>query len=186
MAPTDALFTVRVVTDSAGVLPALWAAVVPLLSVAVGGWITYRATIKTEENKRAREAYIVARSLAAELRASREIITLQTMIASAAGIEAAHDTLRYGQVNRHALPVARAAAAAPGQLAGPVAECLARFMLLLQNMTQQQQIITAMRDAGVLSDAKMDERLQFFAPIANRLVACNEELLKLVDSHHPE
>jgi hypothetical protein len=186
MDPNDALFAVKVITDGPSWLSTLWADVSPLIATTVGGVIAYRAAVGAEERKRTRDTYVLARSLAAELAAGQANMKMQLEIMSKLGQGALSDTQRYIRTLDTALPVARAAASAAGQFVVPVAETLARFLLLSQNLTQHQAIVVAMREEHVLTDGKLQERQQFISPIAHELVACTNELRTLIDKHYPQ
>ncbi|WP_426269128.1 hypothetical protein ACN9MB_12950 [Dyella kyungheensis] len=185
MAPNDALFAVRVLHDSPGIVATLWSIAQTLIGVVAGGFITYFVTRGAERRTAQRDTHVLARSLAAELRASKHILEMQLQFAAEAGQDAAIDTVRYGQVNKAAHPVVRAAAASAGQFAEPIGEVVTKFAFLLVNLAQQQQIITELRKAGILTEEKLQLRLNvLFIPLVKDAVATRDILLELLDTHY--
>ncbi|PMQ04147.1 hypothetical protein DyAD56_15780 [Dyella sp. AD56] len=188
MAPGDALFAVRVISDGPGWIAQTWTALSPLLCVGAGSALTWWFTVGAEGKRKREEAYVLARSLAAELRAGQVVVQIHKAFYEAPDTEPGTraDTMRFGMTYDKALPVARAAAAKAGQFVTPVAEELAKFLLLSQNVTQLQEIIARMREAGALSDEKLVARSKLQAIIGATMIDCGRHLADLLDQHYPE
>ena len=58
--------------------------------------------------------------------------------------------------------------------------------MLTQNVTQLQDIIWRIREAGSLSDEKLVERSKLSSIIGATMIASGKTLADLLDQHYPE
>jgi hypothetical protein len=183
----DPLFAVRVVADGPDILTLILGAVAPLiglLGVYIGARQTYRASREAERERFDEETRHLAISIAAEVRAGQAMVRMSIEIASAQDLEFNLDTLTYSEPPANGAPIMTAAAAKVGRFPTGIAERIAQMLILMAHMRQSALAMGAMARAGVLTQAKREQRTVSMGPIAQEFLACAAELVRLIDNEY--
>lgn len=159
--------------------PAWWqsGAIALAASIFTAAW-----GVLAERRRRTIETRHLGLAIGAEISAIRKIVAeeLEQDLPDAFREE----TIRYGEADKEAAPITRAAAPKAGQFPRDVAEPLAEFLTRLGHLWQQTKIVREMHNDDALSVDKLRERHASMRPFAHELIQTGLRLEAAVEQHY--